>query len=229
MEGRDGSKDERNDGGEQDEEQVPRLGARDVGHDEEDGEIDDGLSHVGLQDDEPDGEEHDHQAQQETGQLADAASDPREIRREEEDRPDLHELRRLDADLGEAQPRAGAVHGPADDERDEEQEEADAVDVDGKRAERGVAEEGEEDHEAEAGHRPDDLAHELPRGLGSRRIDAAGIDEEDADDDEDERGAAQDEVEGSKRELPQSMPPLAFTVFPGAGMYQGCSAATASS
>ena len=92
-----------------------RLGPGDECHGEEDRDEHEGGAHVGLQQDQAHGHEDDHQAQQEPRQLADAVADAREVRGQEEDRGDLHELRRLHAELADAQPGTGAVHLPAED------------------------------------------------------------------------------------------------------------------
>ena len=86
------------------EHEVPDLGTCHVSHEEEDRQEGERLPHVRLQDDQADGNEGDQKAKKESRQLADSVADAGEIRREKEDRRELHELGGLDADLGEPQP-----------------------------------------------------------------------------------------------------------------------------
>ena len=208
--------------GEQDEQEVADLRAGDESHQEEYGKERQGLSHVRLQEDQGDRHENDHEAEEKTRKLSDAVADAREIRGEEEDRGDLHELGGLDADLREPQPGPRAVHLPADDQGEEEKEKTRRIDVQGEHPQRRVAEEREAHEQDQAGQRPDDLAEELGRDLHAVRVDPAGVDEKDSDAEQDAGRPEKDHVEGREGELPQS-------TLPTTGAYQGFSVATASS
>ena len=71
----------------------------------------------------PMGTQDDEQAEEEPGQLADAVADAGEVHAEEEDRRDLHELGGLDPQLSDAEPGPGAVHLPAEQQREDDQQE----------------------------------------------------------------------------------------------------------
>jgi hypothetical protein len=180
----------------QDEEEVLELRPCQEGHEEEDENENQRGAEIRLQEDQAEGHHDDEHAKGKPRQLANAVADVREVCRQKQDAGELRELRRLDPQLSNSQPRAVTVHVPAHGKGDKEKNEGKSVQVDGHHAKRPVAQEGKKKEDRDARGRPDELLEVFPGDRDSARVDSAGIDEQHPDEDEKKGRAEKNKVEG---------------------------------
>ena len=163
------------------ERQVANAGAGDQCHDQKDREVDHAGSHVRLQQDQSHRCGNYQQGQEEARQLRDAVADLRQVRRQEQDRRQLGELGGLDSQVADAQPRTRPVHLPAQQQGKHQQRQCPQEDIGRTRLVLLVVVDREQRQQHAAAARPDNLLEPLIRHRLAGRVDAAGVDEQDAD------------------------------------------------